>query len=384
MKQENRSGLQVKDFSFAGELGSEGARIRQVGYNHFKIEIASPMHGEGCPNRLQFTIRQNAKGNQLRLDVSYNHTNFMRFDEYFCSWSYDKKTWQPIEWEKDFKERPEENTLLFAEFAEDTVYVGHQVPMSYEDVERVVAALSQNMYVEIIDIGQSLEGRNIHRIVISDGKAGAAEHAHYFAQQHPGEHNAQWRMMGMIEWLLSEEAGCFRKNNECHFVLTMSPDAPSRGWYRANTQFHDMNRTYLVSGSDSERQTHEAWLCQRDLEQIAGHSKLMTVWAMHTWGGKVEMLMRESNDIESKYGSWTLLRDAIIAHDQESLCKPLYSVKERPAEIETSWGYGPFAQFGVTSVLCEGSGSIMTKEKNMLSGKTIIQGLADYFAKNAS
>ena len=55
MKQENRSGLQVKDFSFAGELGSEGARIRQVGYNHFKIELAFPMHVEGCPNRSQFT-----------------------------------------------------------------------------------------------------------------------------------------------------------------------------------------------------------------------------------------------------------------------------------------------------------------------------------------
>jgi hypothetical protein len=28
---------------------------------------------------------------------------------------------------------------------------------------------------------------------------------HYFANQHPGEHNSQWRMVGMVHWLLSDE-----------------------------------------------------------------------------------------------------------------------------------------------------------------------------------
>ncbi|NLB42558.1 MAG: hypothetical protein GX815_09935 [Clostridiales bacterium] len=97
MRQQISSGLQVEDFSFEGELGSEGACIEQVGHNHFKIILSSPAHGEGCPNRLQFTVRQNAKGNNLRLDVSFNHTKSLRFDEYFCSWSYDKKNWHPIE-----------------------------------------------------------------------------------------------------------------------------------------------------------------------------------------------------------------------------------------------------------------------------------------------
>ena len=370
-------GLKVDDFTFEGSLGSEGAQIEQVGCNHFKIMLGHPEGGEGCPNRLQFTIKGNARGNSLRLDVGYDYREG-RFDEYFSSFSYDRKNWYPAVWEKNFKEKPKENTMLFEEFEEDIVYVGHQIPMSYEDVEEIVSELSGRKHVKTVNIGKSIEGRNIHRIVISGEKTDVIRNAHYFAQQHPGEHNAQWRMMGMIEWLLSDDAKAFREENECHFVLLMSPDSPSRGWYRGNTLNCDMNRTYLISGSDPEKQTHEAWVCQKDLEDIAGKSNLSTAWAMHTWGGIVETIMRHSEEMEHSHGPWTILRDSIEKNDEKGLCKPLQSRNES-STIKTSWGYGPYEQFGVTTFLCEGGGALLTKEENMLSGKVLIQSLADYF-----
>lgn len=373
-------GLKESDFSFSGPLGSEGAVIEQVGYNHFKVRLGNvPGHKEWS-NKLQFTLN-NAKGNDLRLDVNFHTLDVFPFNEYFCSWSYDAKEWNPIEWQCADEDNVK-NKLIFPEFDEDTVYVGHQVPMSYEDVKVMVETWKKNKLVSVATIGKSLGGKDIYRVTITNSEKGANEiekKAHYFAQQHPGEHNAQWRMVGMIDWLLSDEAKLFRADNVCHFVLLMSPDSPSKGWYRTNSEGVDMNRTYLPSGSNSMEQTHEAWVCQHDLESIAKSSRLYTVWAMHTWPGLVDVMIVPSKEMEEQYGDWTILKDIMLRCDVDGLCKPLRLAKT-VLDIGSSWGLGSFLQFGVSTFLCEGSGGILTKEKNIKSGKILIRSLSEYLS----
>ncbi|MEF8985204.1 MAG: M14 family zinc carboxypeptidase, partial [Bacteroidales bacterium] len=203
---------------------------------------------------------------------------------------------------------------------------------------------------------------------------------HYFANQHPGEHNSQWRMIGMIQWLLSDEATEFRKHSICHFIPMMSPDGPSRGWYRVNAEGVDMNRSYRPEGADSTEQAHEAYISQKDLEQIMqSEAPATTIWSMHTWQGPVEPLLRPGPEIGNEVAEWTRLRDIIRSHDPDTLVEDLDVRTGEPGYGYVSWSAGPHKQFGISSVLCEGAGNIYTKENNIRSGEILIKSLAEYY-----
>ncbi|HUT34862.1 MAG TPA: M14 family zinc carboxypeptidase [Planctomycetota bacterium] len=373
--------LAVEDFKFDGPLGSQGTTIEKVGTNHFKVTLGHAPRQKGWNNKLQFQITRNAKGNALRLDVVFLGGNAYTLNEYFHSWSHDARTWHPIQWKHKSRDSAKGDALEFPEFAEDIVYVGHQVPMSYEDTVAMIEEWRKSPFVKAHVIGQSLGKRDIHRVEITDPKSPhpeAARWVHYFGNQHPGEHNAQWRMVGMIEWLLSEAGADCRQRSICHFVLMTSPDAPSKGWYRVNAQGVDMNRSYRAEGADPEKQAHEACVVQKDLEKLmASAAPVSDLWSMHTWGGIVEPVLLAGPEMGARLGPWTGLRDAVERHDPKNLVKPL-KLDTKPSPT-TYWTEGPHKQFGITTVLCEGGGAIYTRDRNKESGVVLIQGIAEYY-----
>lgn len=371
--------LTVADFRLDGPLGSEGSTIERIGTNHFRMTLGhAPNHPEWC-NKAQFEIVRNARGNSLRMDVVFHGGNSMIFNEYFISWSYDGKTWTPIHWERHSKDSEAGDSLVFPNFEQDRVIVGHQVPMSYEDLVELVEEWSEDPRVKVHLIGKSLGGRDLYRMEITDPESPvptAKRWAHYFANQHPGEHNAQWRMVGMIRWLLGPEAKEFLERGIYHFMIMMSPDAPSKGWYRVNAQGVDMNRSYRAAGSHRS-QAHEAYLCQRDLERLmASEAPPTTVWSMHTWGGIVEPILQPGPEFGGILGPWEGLRDAILRNDPGGLVKPL---KTGRGDEGTHWTTGPHLQFGVSAVLCEGAGAICTQQENLASGVALIRGVAEFY-----
>ncbi len=375
--------LDVDDFVFDGELGCDGASIEKVADNHFKIVPGSaPRHPEWA-NMLNFTIKSGALGNPLRLDVFFHGGDSMAFNSYSYSWSYDAENWRPIHWLKSNSDGTEGDTLLFPPFEKDRVHVGHQVPMSYEKMVALLNKYSVHPDVRLDEIGCSLEGRPLLRLAISSSRAVtpvAERPLHYFANQHPGEHNAQWRMIGMIDWLLSGErlAENFLSENDAHFLVMMSPDSPSQGWYRVNAEGVDMNRSYRYAGSCKKEQAHEAYLAQSDLERLAAKQTLHTAWGMHTWGGIVEPLITPNERTESAYGGWEKLRNYILAYDVTGRIKPLKT--REPSNYDGSWTRGPYEQLGATSILCEGGGSHHVQSDSLNAGKALMQGLAAYCA----
>ncbi len=373
--------LAVRDFSFEGILGSQGTGIERVEKNHFKVTLGHAPEHTDWNNKLQFTIRRNAKGNSLRLDVVFNGGDAYIFNEYFHSWSYDGKNWTPIQWERHSKDSKLGDSLLFPEFTQDTVYVGHQVPMSYEDMVELTRQWERSSFVTVRTLGQSLGKRNLYRLTVTDPESPVAESrrwVHYFSNQHPGEHNSQWRMAGAIDWLLSDEAADARRRSINHFVLMMSPDAPSQGWYRVNAQGVDMNRSYFPGGSDPEKQAHEAYIYQKDLEALMRSDMPVTdLWSMHTWGGIVEPICVPGPEMGTVTGSWTDLKNLIERHDSRNLIKPL-SIGDA-SQLPNSWNSGPHLQFGITTFLCEGGGGLYTKQEHLDSGVVLIRGLMDYY-----
>ena len=373
--------LSVADFTFDGPLGCQGATIEKLATNHFKATLGHAPKHKDWNNKLQFQITRHAKGNTLRLDVTFPGGKAYRLNEYFHSWSYDAKDWHPIRWQKGTGAAAQADTLVFPTFTQDTVHVGHQVPMSYENVVELMETWRKHPHVAVRVLGKSLGGRNIYRAEITDPQSPhprSRRWVHYFANQHPGEHNSQWRMAGMADWLLSDAGADCRRRSICHVVLLMSPDAPTHGWYRVNAQGVDMNRSYRPKGSDKATQAHEACIAQRDLEALmASDAPVTTCWSMHTWGGKVDPLITPGPEIGTTLGPWTELRDAIKRNDPTKLVKTLRTVANRGHA--GYWTDGPNTQFGITVVLCEGAGGIVTKADNLESGRVLMKSIAQYY-----
>jgi hypothetical protein len=372
--------LTIHDFKFDGPLGSEGAKIEKIAKNHFRVSLGHAPEHPNWANMLQFQITGNAKGNTLRLDVEFHHaTPHYHFNEYFNSWSYDLEEWQPVQWKRYQHSIRSSDVMIFPKFEEDIVYVGHQVPMSYDMVEEFLNEWKKSPYATVNLLGQSLLGKNLYRLTLADTTRSGDKWVHYFSNQHPGEHNSQWRMVGMINWLLGEEGIGYLRENIHHFVLMMSPDAPERGWYRVNAQGVDMNRSYSGKGSDKKIQAHEAYVFQKDLEDMMDSDHpVNNLWCMHTWGGAVESIMLTGPEIGSGLGKYTELRDIIIKNDPNLLIEPL-RLNQTNQSLDNRWNHGPYLQFGITNVLCEGSGNFYTKEENWESGEILMKSIAEYY-----
>ncbi|PHS04974.1 MAG: hypothetical protein COA78_15870 [Blastopirellula sp.] len=361
------------------EWGSNDSVVTQVGPNHFKMELGNQ---PGIPHQAAFPYFQilaSAKGNPLRMDVVPAKGHNGSYKEYFYSWSTDKVNWHPINWQG--------RSLVFPEFPGDQVWVAGQVPLSYNQLDAMTKVWKKNPNVTVHTVGKSFERRNLYRVVITDPQSPHAEKdrwVHYFANQHGCEHNAQWRMIGMLDWALSEEAADFRKRSICHFVIMMSPDSPSHGWMRGNAEGIDMNRSYLWAGSDRKLQTTEPYFFQKDFEALmASESPVTDIWSCHTWGGKVDILTNLGPEIGKQVGTFEKFDWILDRTDPDQLVNPILG-KEGGAE--TKWSTGPHKQFGITAFLCEGSAEIRTKKENKQSGQVIIKSLSNFYTgtKNSS
>ncbi len=377
--------LSERDFCFDGPLGSKDAAITKIGPNHFKVELGElPGDHDGASNQLQFSITGNAKGNNLALDVC-GIRGRAAFNVYFMSYSYDLETWYPVQWRKPTgmqnTSRELRDSIYFSTFAQDKVYVGSQVPFPFEQMESLVKDLAARPGIDLHVIGKSMLGKNLYRLVINpENPESTPLTRHYFASQHC-EPNAQHRMIGMINWILSPEGKAFRDRNICHFCLLLNPDSPSKGWYIFNSEGKDMQRWNPDSPAPAEDQPYESKVAQDDFEKLMSKEPFDTVWSMHTWQGPVENMVIPGKWFETKTsGTWRDLRNITLGYDRRGLCKPLREM-EVADKVYRSWGHGPFQKYGVTSFGCEGAGTICTKEDNLETGRILIRGLAEFQKK---
>jgi len=377
--------LSVDDFSFAPDelgLGSSGATIQQLGTNHFKVVLGSAPTHPDWDNMLNVTIEEHALGNPLQLDVYFYGGNKYRYNTRRGSWSYDGVNWKQFPAFYDSGNSSVGASIYFPAFTQDKVYLGHQVPMSYENVNDLMQQWSEHPDAQLNVVGQSIEGHNIYRLQVTDAASPYARSErwhHYMINLHPGEHNSQWRMAGMVDWLLGPEGATARENAIYDFVLMASPDSPSHGWYRVNAEGYDMNRSYLVSGADPDSQAHEAYLLQSELEQMMVSSEpLTTVWGLHTDQYDIIEEIARGPEFDNTVGPWTDFRDLIETYDEpHHMFGPVRAVS---GDVHpTWWDKGPYQQFGITSVLVEGGGNVINKEEALDVGMILMRSIAEFY-----
>ena len=156
--------------------------------------------------------------------------------------SYDRREWfrVPTRYteagELVVEHTPEQSSIYYAYFA----------PYSYEQHLDLVAAAQQSERCEVLDIGTTLDGRDINLLKIGDDGA-HKKHIWVTARQHPGETMAEWFVEGMLGRLLDETDPLSAKLLEqCIFwvVPNMNPDGSVRGHLRTNAAGINLNREW--------------------------------------------------------------------------------------------------------------------------------------------
>lgn len=168
------------------------------------------------------------------------------WDGYQAAASYDQQDWFRV------PTRYQDGQLHFELQAEhERVWFAYFEPYPRARHERLIAnALERG--AELVASGRSLEGRDIQLLRIG-GQTGALRKLWIIAQQHPGEHMAEWFMEGLIERLQNPQDAdvvALLREAEFYLVPNMNPDGAYRGHLRTNYAGQDLNRAWQSASSE--------------------------------------------------------------------------------------------------------------------------------------
>jgi murein tripeptide amidase MpaA len=172
-------------------------------------------------------------------ESSYNRA----WTGYNAAASYDQKTWFRVPSQFDgkalnFALSPEQPQIWFAYFE----------PYSRERHDWLIDQALNKAGTELLATGKSVEGRDIPLLRKGDGSEGKRK-IWIIAQQHPGEHMAEWFMEGVIERLQEndEQLQTLLASADLYLVPHMNPDGSFHGHLRTNAQGKDLNRAWQDS-----------------------------------------------------------------------------------------------------------------------------------------
>ncbi|TDF82492.1 M14-type cytosolic carboxypeptidase [Pseudomonas sp. H9] len=105
--------------------------------------------------------------------------------------------------------------------------------------------------VTLLATGRSVEGRDIPLLRAGDGAVGK-RNLWIIAQQHPGEHMAEWFMEGVIDRLQGNDATvqALLQQANLYLIPNMNPDGALRGHLRTNAAGQDLNRAWQSASTE--------------------------------------------------------------------------------------------------------------------------------------
>ncbi|RMN41617.1 Murein tripeptide amidase MpaA [Pseudomonas syringae] len=175
--------------------------------------------------------------------------------------SYDHKHWFRVPSGFDGKAL---NFSLVADQAQ--VWFAYFEPYSRERHDRLIEQAQANAGMQLLATGKSIEGRDIQLLRKGDGSEGKRK-IWFIAQQHPGEHMAEWFMEGVIERLQQKDDTALQQllaSADLYLVPNMNPDGAFHGHLRTNAAGKDLNRAWRDS---TEAQSPEVLFVRQQMEK---------------------------------------------------------------------------------------------------------------------
>lgn len=175
--------------------------------------------------------------------------------------SYDHKHWFRVPSGFDGKAL---NFSLVADQAQ--VWFAYFEPYSRERHDGLIEQAQTNAGMQVLATGKSIEGRDIQLLRKGDGSEGKRK-IWFIAQQHPGEHMAEWFMEGVIERLQQKDDTVLQQllaSADLYLVPNMNPDGAFHGHLRTNAAGKDLNRAWQDS---TEAQSPEVLFVRQQMEK---------------------------------------------------------------------------------------------------------------------
>ena len=152
--------------------------------------------------------------------------------------SIDRRNWTRVDTEFEdgvltINHHPEGQMQWYAYFA----------PHSHEQHLDLLAQCQLSDLVTVDRLGATVDGRDLHRLVVGDGPL----KLWVIARQHPGESMASWWMEGFLDRLLHPDDAISRQMRSMatfHIVPHMNPDGAIRGHLRCNAAGANLNREW--------------------------------------------------------------------------------------------------------------------------------------------
>lgn len=210
---------------------------------HFKVEgmeVGAP-HTFSLTNASESTF--NSAWTGYNAVASYDHEEWFRVPS-----GFDGKA-------LDFSLSPSQPQVWFAYFE----------PYSRERHERLIEQAQEQAGVQLLETGKSVEGRDIQLLRKGDGAQGK-RNIWIIAQQHPGEHMAEWFMEGVIERLQQDDDAAMQQllaNADLYLVPNVNPDGAFHGHLRTNAKGKDLNRAWQDS---TEEFSPEVFFVKQQME----------------------------------------------------------------------------------------------------------------------
>lgn len=162
--------------------------------------------------------------------------------------SYDHQTWFRVPSTFDgsalnFSLTPTGQQVWFAYFE----------PYSRERHDWLIEQALEKAGTELLATGKSVEGRDIPLLRRGNGAEGK-RNIWIIAQQHPGEHMAEWFMEGVIERLQQQDdpvLNALLEVADLYLVPHMNPDGSFHGHLRTNANGKDLNRAWQDATQES-------------------------------------------------------------------------------------------------------------------------------------
>ncbi|MFC5695834.1 M14-type cytosolic carboxypeptidase [Pseudomonas sp. GCM10022186] len=212
---------------------------------HFKVEGLTP------GQRYGFSLTNAAQSAYAHAWTGYN-----------AAASYDQVNWFRVPSSFDDK------GLHFAlEPTHEQIWFAYFEPYSRARHDWLISEALDKTGAEVVAIGKSIEGREIPLLRISRNPR-AQRKVWIIAQQHPGEHMAEWYMEGVIERLSRSddaEMDALLAKADLYLVPNMNPDGAFRGHLRTNAAGKDLNRAWQ-SADDTE--TPEVFFVQQQMRKV--------------------------------------------------------------------------------------------------------------------
>jgi predicted deacylase len=190
------------------------------------------------------------KDGEINLKILYKDGSH----RYIPKLSYDGKNWTPIESNFYFNDTSKGIANVKLKLKPDTLWAAAQELFLSKDYERWMNELAGKSFVKKSTIGQTVNGRAISKLEISEGND-ISDLVFIIGRQHPPEVTGAFALKSFVEKLTddSQISKIFRKRFRIIVIPLVNPDGVDEGHWRHNSNGVDLNRDWFAFNQPETR-----------------------------------------------------------------------------------------------------------------------------------